>query len=187
MADLHPQLAAIDAELRATTARARQLVDAVDEAAFHARPDTDRWSIAECLAHLNLTSEAYLPLIDEVVTSGRGPAPQRFRRDWMGWLLGRMAEPPVRARVKTTAPFVPRSTGSKQQVLTEYEALQEKLAAALRSADGFDLGRLRIVSPFKARFRYNLYSAFRIIPAHQRRHLRQGERVLEALGKAPHF
>jgi hypothetical protein len=83
--------------------------------------------------------------------------------------------------VKTTAAFVPRSTGSKQQVLAEFETLQDKLAAALADADGLDLGRLRVVSPFNARIRYNLYAAFRIIPAHQRRHLWQGEQVRKAL------
>ena len=186
MAELHPQLAAIDAELRAATARAQRLVNGLDETSFHARPDPDRWSIAECLAHLNLTSEAYLPLVTAAITSGRESkrsAPHQFRRDLVGWFLGRMVEPPVRTRLKTTAAFVPRSAGAKQQVLAEFEALQDKLAAALADADGFDLGRLRIVSPFNTRIRYNLYAAFRIIPAHQRRHLWQGERVREALAK----
>jgi len=41
-----------------------------------------------------------------------------------------------------------------------------------------DLGKLRIVSPFDPRIKYNLYSCLRLIPAHQRLHLRQAEQVV---------
>jgi len=41
-----------------------------------------------------------------------------------------------------------------------------------------DLGKLRIVSPFDSRIKYNLYSCLRLIPAHQRLHLRQAEQVV---------
>ena len=39
VAPLHPQLAAIDAELQAATARARALTDGLDETTFHAGID----------------------------------------------------------------------------------------------------------------------------------------------------
>jgi uncharacterized damage-inducible protein DinB len=56
---------------KAATARARALTDGLDETTFHARPSSQSWSMAECLAHLNLTTEAYLPLIREAIARGR--------------------------------------------------------------------------------------------------------------------
>ena len=41
-----------------------------------------------------------------------------------------------------------------------------------------DLGKLRIVSPFDPRIKYNLYSCLRLILAHQRLHLRQAEQFV---------
>ena len=140
--------------------------------------------MAECLIHLNLTSRAFLPLIRDAITRGRdrrvaGSGP--YRRDLVGWFLCWMTEPPIRLRVKTTAPFVPGSTEPKEQVLHELDALQAQLVGCVRESDGLDLGRLRVGSPFDPRIRYNLYSCLRLIPAHQRQHLSQAERALSSL------
>lgn len=85
---------------------------------------------------------------------------------------------PVRLRTKTTAPFVPRDLEPKALVLDAFDRLQGELIGCLGEANGLDLGRLRIVSPFVARIKYNLYSCLRIIPAHQRLHLAQAEEVI---------
>lgn len=66
-------------------------------------------------------------------------------------------------------------------VLGAFDTLQEQLRARIVDADGLDLGRLRVVSPFNTRLTYNLYACLRIIPAHQRLHLRQADEVIAAL------
>lgn len=185
-AQLHPRLTAIEKELAEATTRAANLVDRVDEGVFHRRPLADRWSIAECLVHLSLTTRAYLPLIDDALQIGRLMAvtgPRRFRRDFSGWLLCTMAEPPYRYRAITTARFVPDASGSRADILAEFVRLQQELTSRVYHAEGLDLTRLTIVSPFDGRLEYNLYSCFRILPTHQRRHLWQGEQILDELAR----
>jgi len=109
---------------------------------------------------------------------------RRYRRDFFGWLLCRMAEPPYRLRAATTPRFIPTVRGSRADVLAEFVRLQQELTARLYRADGLDLSALKIVSPFDNRLAYHLYSCFRILPTHQRRHLWQGEQVLKELGRA---
>lgn len=177
---LHPQLLAIERELAATTTRAARLVDRTSEGAFHRRPHPGHWSIGECLVHLSLTTQAYLPLIDDTLQIGRLTVPGnpgRFRLDLVGWLLCRISEPPYRLKASTQPRFVPRITGTRAEVLTEFVHLQQELTVRIHRAAGLELGRLRIVSPFDGRLEYSLYSCFRIIPTHQRRHLWQGERL----------
>jgi hypothetical protein len=188
MNELHPQLASIEVELRDAIARAARLVESVDDGAFQNRPDPGRWSMAECLIHLNLTAQAYLPLIDAALASslegsasGTPPATHRYRRDMMGWVLSKTMEPPVRTRVKTAAAFIPSGGRSRGEILEEFTALHEQLIERLHRASGRDLGKMRVASPFNARITYNLYSAFRIIPAHDRRHLWQAEQVRDLL------
>jgi hypothetical protein len=101
--------------------------------------------------------------------------------DFLGSILRWFLEPPIRQRVKTSAPFVPKSTRAKAEAFGEFAALQTKLHDLLREARGLDLKKIKVVSPFDKRVRYNLYSAFRIIVAHQRRHLWQAARAVEAL------
>ena len=181
---MHPQLEAVRQELDDAEARLDRLAAKVLPEWWQRRPDPARWSIAECVAHLNLTAEAYLPLLREALERARAlgtPPPRRYRRDFTGWVLWRTAGPPVRARVRTTARFVPTSLAPPAELLAAFRRYQEEQRDAVRQADGLPLGAVRITSPFNARFRYNAYACLTILPRHQHRHLWQAERVLVAL------
>ena len=177
---MHPQLQAVIDEFGTAQARLHALVAATPPAAWSHRPAPGRWSIAECVAHLNLTSAAFVPLLDRALAgapAARAPARGRFRRDLAGWLLWRMTGPPARVRVKTAAPFVPQATAAPAELVAEFDRRQAEQIALVRRADGLPLDRLRITSPFNARVRYNVYAALTILPRHQHRHLWQAEQV----------
>jgi hypothetical protein len=184
---MHPQLASLADELDAASARAAGLGARVDEAAFHARPSSGGWSAAECVAHLTLTTAGMLPRIDEALRAGRGGVADahRYRRGLMGALLIWTMEPPSRVRTRTVAAFVPESTGTRADVLAAFAASQAALRDSLGRASGLDLDRLRIVSPFNARVKYNVYAAFCLLLAHERRHLWQAERAIAAVATRP--
>ena len=180
---MHPQLATVAQELSDATAQAEALARPLDEPRFRARPSPVKWSVGECLMHLNLSSIALLAKIDAALD--RSPAAdqdlsRRYRRDMLGWFLCRSLEPPARVARFTTIPsFVPVvGTGTKQQVLAEFARLQAEIKRRLDEASGRDLNHLKITSPFNERLSYNVYSAFRVVPVHQRRHLWQAEQVL---------
>jgi hypothetical protein len=182
---LHPQLSDIDRQLADLTARARRLVDATDERTFGRRPRAASWSVGECLAHLALTTHAYLPLMDEALAA---PPPRqvsnerRYRRDLLGWLLCVMLEPPYRLKTRTAKPFEPVAvSATRAEVWQRFVEAQRELSSRVNAAAQHDLGRIRIASPFDRRARYNLYSAFCAILAHERRHLWQAERALDAV------
>jgi hypothetical protein len=179
-----PQLSRIATELEEARRLAHRLAEPLDEDGWATRPGPDRWSVAECLIHLNATSRGFLPLLRRAIAEGRGPGPRQsgpYRLNLVGRFLLWSVEPPVRFRVKTTAPFVPPAVEPRAVVLAEFDRLQNDLLVSLHEADGLRLGKLKITSPFDPRFKYNLYAAFRILPAHQRRHLWQAERVVEEL------
>ena len=183
---MNPQLQAVVDELEDAQDRLRSLVLAVPEEWWPRRPDHRRWSAAECVAHVNLTSAAYVPLLHEGIATGQrtdGSRPIRYRRDPIGWLLWKMAGPPVRFRVNTTAPFVPHGTEAPGRLVDEFHRLQGQQVGCVREADGLPLGRIRITSPFDARITYNLFACLTILPRHQHRHLWQAEQAWRALQK----
>jgi hypothetical protein len=169
---------AVVEEFESASNRLRALRDARPASTWGERLSADRWSVGECVAHLNLTSAAYLPLlrrgIDEARRSGHA-APARYRRDLLGWLLWRSMGPPVKRKFATTAPFVPRAGQSPDDLVAEFERLQLEQITLAREADGLPIDRVKIASPFNTRLRYNLYAAFSILPRHQHRHLWQAE------------
>ncbi len=189
MTSLSPSLASIRNELEATSARLHALTDTMDDATWRTRPGNAGWSVAECIEHLNLTSRAYAPILNEAIRDGRARGltdnAGRNRLDFVGWMFVKMLEPPVkRMRVTTTPPFVPPSIDARPKVVAEYDELQGKLISFLAEADGLALSRLKVASPFNARFRYSVYSAYRMIASHQRRHLWQAEHARDAVRAA---
>lgn len=181
---MHPQLRAVQEDFEAAQARLHALEERAPESLWTRRPDPTRWSIAECVAHLNLTSEAYLPRLRDALQHARrlgGGPPRRYRRDPVGWFFWRTAGPAVRFRVRTTAPFVPAATAPAAELVAEFDRLQSAQLACVAAAEGLDLERAWITSPFESRVRYNAYACLTILPRHQHRHLWQAERVLASL------
>lgn len=177
---MHPQLQALADEFHSATARLHALVHAVPAEQWPVRRDPERWSVAECVAHLNLTSAAYDEILKGAIPKDQRPATPftgRYRRDFFGWLLWRSQPPPVRIRTKTIARFIPESTAPAPQLVADFDRLQEMQLAWLAEADGLPLNTIKVASPFNAKLHYNLYSCFSILPAHQHRHLWQAERA----------
>lgn len=173
------------AQLEATSAEARSVCAGLTPIESARRAQPGRWSIAEQLEHLSLTTEAYLPLLERAADELRARderADRPFRTDLMGRFLLWMVEPPVRKRVKTTAPFLPRALERPADCLPRFLALQERLVQRMHAFEGLALDRARVRSPFDPRIRYSAWSCLRIVPAHQRRHLwlaRETRRALE--------
>lgn len=178
------QLKAITDSLRSAQTRLRRLSDGLSDEEWNKRPGPGRWSAAECVEHLNLTSNAYLALLPDAVSRAKrrgGPARKHYRRDTLGWFMSMMIGPLRHVgkfrfvSVKTTPKFVPKRGRSKTQVLSDFVRLQAELAAVIRSADRLPLDQVKIVSPFGGRMKYSAYSALVIIARHQHRHIDQAE------------
>jgi hypothetical protein len=78
-------------------------------------------------------------------------------------------------KVKTTAPFMPTLSMGRVEILREFESLQSEFAARLEKANGYDVSKVRVRSPFSEKMSYSLLGGFTAILAHERRHLWQAE------------
>jgi hypothetical protein len=177
---VHSQLESIVSDLHAATARAAALAAHTSPDRWIARPADGGWSAAECLAHLNLTSEAMLPLLQAAIAQARalgGHAPRRYRRDLLGWIVWRSLAPGGGMRTRTKAAFVPGGSHPAGEVLATFEGYQAQLVSLVASADGLPLQAVKVASPFDARARYNAFAALTIVARHQHRHLLQAERA----------
>jgi hypothetical protein len=186
MKPLRPELERLLTDLAKLTAHARELIGTRAAGLVRARPGTESWSAAECITHLNLTQRAYLHLIDRALDQAprAGEPPRRLRRDFPGWLLCQVLAPFAPMKSRTFAPFVPGGQEDPGLTLAEFERLQQELARRIGRADPLDIQAVRIASPFNAKLKYNLYSAFCILLVHQRRHLRQAGVALQRVQEA---
>ncbi len=168
-------------QLEAIRADARALVSGISQDQFNRRPRPKRWSVGQCLDHLN-TMRTVFPAIDQTIRDAearglRSPGP--FSYGWFARLSVRSMEPPPWFKMRTVKMLFPRETRlDPNDVLREFLALRDQFAERVRRADGLDLQRAIVVSPVSRLVRLPLGAYFAFLLAHDRRHLWQARRVL---------
>ncbi len=180
------QLTALVKGFESAQLRLEKLSDNIPDAAWEERTEAGKWSVAECVAHLNLTSEAYIPRIETALReagamkkTGRG----EFKRDFAGRFFAMMVGPlPMLGKmrigkVKTAPDFVPKGMHPKGPTLATFKRDQDQLIALVKEADDLPIDETKIRSPFGEKISYNCYSAFVILDRHEHRHLDQATLV----------
>ncbi|HSN68328.1 MAG TPA: DinB family protein [Thermoanaerobaculia bacterium] len=180
MPSLPPPLISLLAQFEAATAEASALAGSTTEEAFTTRLDAKRWSAADCLAHLSATNERYVRRLERIIAEARPSDSPRYVPTLVGRLFKAQMEPPVRLRLPAPKVFVPPGAiRSRAEVLAEFQESQARIARAIESAAALDFSRVKMRSPASRFLRMNLWDAFQVIVAHERRHLWQARRAIE--------
>lgn len=177
--------ASLCADLQAVNDGFSSLCEGLTPEQLTERPAPARWSIAENLAHLWITTELYLPVVDRETLALRQSGAQAagpFQLGWWGRLLVRYVEPPPLMRLPAPAQLRPLETGPAAQVLERFLASQAEMDARMASAAGLDLTVLRFPSPLASFIKMNLLEFFCVFNGHARRHLWQATGVRRDLG-----
>jgi hypothetical protein len=166
------QLQAVDQALPGLVAR-------LSASQFNWAPAPGRWSIGQCVEHLNLTTERYIPVLRTALGDARarglrqsGPFALGFFERWFLQML----EPPPRRRIKTGKAFVAPVELDYASTLDRFRRLQDELAICIRESEGLDLTAIKVKSQFGP-VRWSLNATFAILLAHERRHLWQAREV----------
>jgi len=174
----------LQSELQDIRRRAKELVAGLTAEQLTRRPDPAKWSIAECLAHLNTTAAIYQPFIDAAIRKGReakifGTGP--FNRGGLGRLLIWNAEPPPKFRMRAPKKILPPSSiTDPAKVVAEFMHIQDEWERQVRESEGLNLEKIKCGSPFPLP-RLRLAVPVPWMLAHERRHLVQAEKVKEQL------
>jgi hypothetical protein len=177
----------ISEELRLVSERATALCGRLELAQLTRRPAPKSWSVAECLTHLRISSEAYYPAWRDAIgrarQAGACASGGEYRLDFTGRLLKWVLEPPPKFRFPAPANFQPIEVGVPEEVLPKFLSSQDQVLEYLRQSEGLPLDRMKITSPFSKNVRYSVWSSFVVTAAHQRRHLLQAERAALAISR----
>jgi hypothetical protein len=171
----------VNQDLEDIRRQTRKLINGLSPAQLTCRPDPGKWSIAECLAHLNLTATNFQKLIGSAIQRGKadkivGQGP--FKAGGVGSLLIWIAEPPPKFKIKAPAKILPPANiGDPSVVIAEFLRAQDEWARLVREADGLDLNKIKAKTGFPGLPPMRLGATIPWMMAHQRRHLLQAEEV----------
>jgi hypothetical protein len=171
---MEPQVEALIQELERQTAEVEGLAAPLTDERFFQRTSSGKWSVAEHLAHLTVSNRPYLESIGVAVERARAKGwlrPGPYRGGWLMNRFTRSMEPPVARGMKTFKQLEPPANLDRSEVMSDFRAAQEDMVASLREADGVDLGRAKLRSPFLKLLKMSVIGAYDFLAAHNRRHI----------------
>jgi hypothetical protein len=168
--------------------RAEELVRGLTLEQVTQRPDPAKWSIAECIAHLNKTGKLVQKIarkgLESALANSNGRASTAagtFSLGWRGRMLVWVAEPPPKFPIPAPKSVVPPVTiDEPAQLLPEFMRIQDEWEKLMKDAAGLDISRITLGALFSP-FRCQMSGGLMWMMAHQRRHLCQAENVKKAL------
>jgi len=181
------QLASLLEQFHRATREAQKLVVGREADDLTSRLEPGSWSATECLDHLARTTLSFLPAISRAVAAAPALTTNRpLRTGTIALLLIRNLEPPYRLRYKVIPQLAPQERDF-EAAWSSFQSSQSQLSEAVQSAAGLAIDKTKVPCPLCAHVTYNTYGAFRMLAAHQRRHLWQMEQILGALeGRRAH-
>lgn len=166
--------------------KASQLVAGLNEDQLCWTSSPDRWSIAQCLDHLAVTSREFDSYFTGAIERGRAKwrvsSNVPYTPSWVGgWLIKQVVPETVR-KVPAPKVFRPSQSPQVERALEKYLAQQTNFLSFVREAEGIDYNKVRLRSPVTRFMRYSLADAFVVTVVHGWRHLAQARRVRETSG-----
>jgi hypothetical protein len=125
-------------DFRHAMGEARNLLTYTDEEALRKRRSPSSWSALECVAHLNLATNAMLPGIRQAVEAAQQASDDKaiYKMDLAGRLLAWSLEPPVFIKLKAPQIAQPLECAGPEPVLQEFEELHAQLIELLHASAG---------------------------------------------------
>jgi len=146
------------------------------------KPGADGWSIGQCFEHLIKTNELFYAELDNI---SKGERKNSLLENYsplssfFGNLMINSLKKDARKFKAPTPKIVPLSE-IDANIIELFAAHQTEIIGKIKQTENADWQRTVITSPFMKLMTYRLADGYRIVVEHERRHLRQAERVLQA-------
>ncbi len=145
---------------------------------------SDSWSIAQNIDHLITINRSYYPIFGALrKETFRPPFAARFRflANLFGNMLLKSVQPTTKKKTRTFPRWQPQESPATESIFADFAAHQDELKQQIQSCQRpLQEGKI-IHSPVNKNIVYALETAFDILVTHEKRHLEQARKVLEAL------
>ena len=185
--ELADDIAAVFAELNETSRSAEALLSAYSASQLLGR-HPGGWSAAQCLEHLAKTNLLYSNAMRDAVKAAvhlarherRGP----IRPGWFARKFIERMEAGSTSKFRAPDSIVPAPEADPRIAMREFLSAQRALINLLTEAQGLDLNAIRFKNPFVPWLRFSVGAGFKVVAAHNRRHIEQARRTADSIPRA---
>ena len=146
------------------------------------RNQPESWSILECLEHLNLYGDFYLPEIERRAATTRYPNNGSFKSGRLGNYFVNLIKPKEKLnKMKTGKSVNPIGSSLDTQVIDKFVQQQEQMLVLLNDVRQVDLTKTKTSISLTPWIKLRLGDTLRFVIYHNERHVLQAERVLDTI------
>ena len=147
------------------------------------RPDATRWSVAQCFEHLVTANRLMVRAPQEALDDTRPRTVwQRLPGlpGFWGRMLVRSQSPESARKYKASHKAQPATSGVGADIIARFIAQHRDATAMLQPLDEQRAAHAIMTSPFIGVITYSVLDGWRLIFAHDRRHVEQARRVMSS-------
>lgn len=178
-----------NAELKSQLLDVTSLFSSVPEDLLITAPLPAKWSAKQCMEHVNLTLQLYLPRIKDALTHAQVSAKVEFKKGVIGSIMisslekGNAAGSKPRP-IKTFKRLNPEVSGkSSIQVVLEFGEALNVLYECINASLGKNIDQLTVTTAAGPLLKLKLGDVYPFLLAHNRRHIIQAQRAVELCAK----
>ena len=143
------------------------------------------WSILECLEHLNLYGDFYLPQIEGKIRNSNTKTEMEFKSGFLGNYFAKTILPKEKLnKMKTFKDKNPLNADLDRSVIDRFLNQQIKLLNLLNQSRNVSLNKVNIKTSISSLIRLKLGDTFQFLINHNIRHLRQIDRIQPTINNA---
>lgn len=171
----------IASELESISAAAQKIFGNLSAAQINWKPSAEGWSVGQCFEHLIKSNELFYDDLERIASGARRNS---FLENYsplssfFGNLLINSLKKDARKFKAPTKKIVPPSE-IDANIVELFAAHQAELIGKIKRTENADWRKTKITSPFMRLVTYKLSDGFQVIVEHEKRHVRQAERVLK--------
>ena len=166
------------ADLTASDASAKSLVAGLTEDQLNWQAAPGAWSIGQCLDHLCLMNDVYLPPVAAALKDAPDGPVDEIVLGWFGaWFLRSFVEPSPSGKRAPAPSKIRPAQRIPLAVLDRFLSGNQSWREVIVNAHNKNVNRARFWNPFVPGIRFTAGTGLQILTAHERRHLLQAQRV----------
>ena len=159
----------------------------LSESKLNQRRTPKSWSILECIEHLNLYGDFYIPEIEKRIAGSRHPFMKEFNSSWLGNYFAVSMLPGTTGKLnkmKTFNEMNPLGKKLDASGLSRFLDQQHQLLRLLEMAGKVDLSKTKTSISIRKWIKLRLGDTLRVVIYHNQRHMVQAKAVLNELRHA---
>jgi hypothetical protein len=144
------------------------------------KDNSESWSILECIEHLNLYGDFYLPEIENKIVESRTKPTTDFKSGLLGNYFAKSMLPKQKLnKMKTFKDKNPIGSDLNASTLERFIIQQKQMLDLLNKAREVNLNKVKTGITIASWIKLKLGDTFRVVIYHNQRHIAQANRILK--------